>query len=257
MNEFYGLDLGSRFVKLAIEKENSYQFLGPYDTAEFYRRCIKSGEQGPILRRDILGLEEEQPLACTGYGRVRLENGALMVPELEAIAGGVSALAGIRDGVILDIGGQDSKVLLLRDGRIAGFEANDRCAASSGRFLENMARALGIELEDIGKYWEDPVEMSSTCAIFGETELVGLIGEGYSTERLAAGVNLAVLRRLMPLLSRFDFDTLIVTGGVAYNKGLQELLRKKTGANIIVPERPDFVASVGCCRMIREKESET
>ncbi|OFW55739.1 MAG: hypothetical protein A2W01_10495 [Candidatus Solincola sediminis] len=256
MKIFYGIDLGSRFVKVAIDEETGYQFLGPYDTAEFYRRCVQPGPEGPSLRRDILGLEEDPALACTGYGRARLANGAVMVPELEAIAAGVMDLTGISDAVILDIGGQDSKALLLREGRMTGFEANDRCAASSGRFLESMARVMGLELSEIGNYWEDPVELSSTCAVFGETELVGLIGEGHDMERLAAGVNQAVLRRLLPLLSRFDFETLVLTGGVAYNKALRELLGQRTGAKVIVPDKPDFVASAGCCCFARSKAEE-
>jgi predicted CoA-substrate-specific enzyme activase len=251
MNELYGLDLGSRFVKLAIEAEGQRQFLGPYDTAQFYRRCVQASADGPVLRRDILGLEDDGPMACTGYGKARLGNGVQMIPELEAIAAGAMGLTGIGEAVVLDIGGQDSKALLLKAGRMADFEANDRCAASSGRFLENMARAMGLELEEIGNYWEDPVELSSTCAIFGETELVGLIAEGHDMARLAAGVNLAILRRVLPLLARFRFETLILTGGVAYNKGLRELLRQRTGADIIVPERPDFVAAVGCCNSIK------
>ncbi len=254
MNEFYGLDLGSRYVKVAIDEADGYRYLGPYDTAQFYRKCLEAGEAGPVLRHDVLGLEADRPMGCTGYGRARLASGALMVPELEAIACGVGVLTGIADGVVLDIGGQDSKALLLRDGRMADFEANDRCAASSGRFLENMARAMGMELDDIGNYWEDPVELSSTCAIFGESELVGLIGEGHAMESLAAGVNAAVLRRLLPLLARFEFDTLVLTGGVAYNRALRELLRERTGADILVPEKPDFVASVGCCRLARENQ---
>ncbi len=249
MKVSYGIDLGSRFVKVAVDEESDYHFLGPFDTAEFYRRCVQPGPDGPMLRRDILGLDDGHAMVCTGYGRARLANGAIMVPELEAIAEGAMAVTGISNGVILDVGGQDSKALLLVDARMADFETNDRCAASSGRFLENMARVMAIELEDIGNYWEDPVELSSTCAIFGETELVGLIAEGHSMERLAAGVNHAVLRRMLPLLSRFDFETLVLTGGVAYNKALVELLRQRTGADIMVPEKPDFVACVGCCRL--------
>lgn len=251
MKVFYGLDLGSRCVKVTIDEDDNYHYLGPYDTAEFYRRCVKCGPEGTSLRRDILGLEENYPMACTGYGRARLGNGALMVPELEAIAQGVGHLTGLSEGVILDIGGQDSKAMLLREGRMADFEANDRCAASSGRFLENMARAMGMDLEEIGKYWEDPVELSSTCAIFGETELVGLIGEGHAAERLAAGVNNTILRRLLPLLSRFRFETLILTGGVAYNKALRKLLEERLRVQIVIPERPDFVTSVGCCQVAK------
>lgn len=244
----YGVDLGSRCVKVAAEREDGrYRFIGPFETAGFYRSYIEPGEEGGSLLYGKLGMEEGLPLAVTGYGRARLGGGALSVPELEAVVAGVRELTGLREAVILDVGGQDSKVLLMRNGRLADFAANDRCAASSGRFMENMCAVLGMTLEELGEHWEDPVELSSTCAIFGESELVGLLGEGVSRERLAAGVNHAVLRRLLPLVARFRAASLVLTGGVAYNNALRKLIGEKLGAEPLVPEPPDFVAAVGCC----------
>ncbi|MDY6795000.1 MAG: acyl-CoA dehydratase activase [Actinomycetota bacterium] len=254
MSVVYGVDLGSRYVKVAAERGGAINLLGRYDTVDFYRRFVEPDKEGGILRRDSLALEEEAKVAATGYGRARLGRGAVMVPELEAIVEGVKALTGMDDAIILDIGGQDSKVLLLQEGRLADFAANDRCAASSGRFLENMSAVLGLELEEMGEYWERPVELSSTCAIFGETELVGLMGEGYKIEELAAGVNHAILRRLLPLLSRFEPDTLILTGGVARSKALRRLLEGARGTEPLIPGAPEFVAAVGCCRLARCQE---
>ncbi len=248
-----GVDLGSSFVKIAQEESDSFHFLGPFVTADFYRTYLQPGRGGAVLKRRELGLDEDMPLAATGYGRSRLE-GALMLPELEAIAAGVSALTGLRDAVILDVGGQDSKALLMRGGKLADFEANDRCAASSGKFLENMSRVLGLSWEELGEYWEDPVELSSTCAVFGETEVVGLLGEGVPVERLASGVNQAVVRRLLPLLARFDgLDVLVLTGGVARSRALRRLLAERLGREPVVPDPPDFVAAVGCCRILAEE----
>ena len=249
MNSYLGVDLGSRYVKVTAERDGAYRFLGPYDTAEFYRGYVEPSPGGGVLRREVLGLEGEASLAATGYGRARLGGGAVMVPELEAIVGGVRVLTGIEDAVILDVGGQDSKAILLQGGRMADFATNDRCAASSGRFLENMSAALGMSLQEMGSHYGEPVELSSTCAIFGETELVGLMGEGYALERLAAGVNHAILRRLLPLVCRFQIRTLVLTGGVAYNKALRMLLGERLGTEPVIPQRPDFVAAVGCCNL--------
>ena len=148
---------------------------------------------------------------------------------------------------MLDIGGQDIKAIRLRSGRVDDFATNDRCAASSGRYLENMAAVLGMTLEELTGHYEDPVELSSTCAIFGETELVGLLAEGYAPERLAAGVNLAVCSRILPLLARFPGPFLVVTGGVARNPGLIRLLGERTSYEILVPRHPEFIAARGCC----------
>jgi predicted CoA-substrate-specific enzyme activase len=245
----YGVDLGSRRVKIAAEENGAFEYMGPFDTPGFYRTYIEPDAEGGILRRDLLGLKDEAGMAATGYGKARLGRGAVMVPELEAIIAGVKALTGLTDALILDVGGQDSKALLMRKGRMEDFAANDRCAASSGRFLENMSTALGIELEEMGRYWENPVELSSTCAIFGETELVGLMGEGHRLQDLAAGVNQAIVRRLLPLLSRFQADVLVLTGGVAYNQALRRLLRETSSVDLVVPDPPDFVAAAGCCRL--------
>jgi len=250
----YGVDLGSRCVKIAAEDRVGFEFMGPFDTAGFYRRYIEPDTEGGKLRRDELDLESEARMAATGYGRARLGRGAVMVPELEAIIEGVKALTGLSDALILDVGGQDSKALLMRKGRMEDFAANDRCAASSGRFLENMSTALGMNLEEMGRYWENPVELSSTCAIFGETELVGLMGEGHKLQDLAAGVNHAIVRRLLPLLSRFQADILILTGGVAHNQALRRLLVEARSVQVVVPDPPDFVAAVGCCRLARGLE---
>ncbi|MDI6872704.1 acyl-CoA dehydratase activase [Candidatus Solincola sp.] len=248
-----GVDLGSRFVKIAVEVDGDRRFLGPFDTAEFYRKHIEAGKDGGALRKKDFGLGEEVRVGATGYGRARLGGGAVMFPELEAIAAGVAAMTGIREAVILDVGGQDSKALLVRDGRLADFEANDRCAASAGKFLENMSRVLGMDWEELGRYREDPVELSSTCAVYGETELVGLLGEGWPVERLAAGVNRAILGRLLPLLARFPRRTLVLTGGVARNRALRAMLADRLGVEPVVPEPPDFVAAVGCCRLLLEE----
>jgi (R)-2-hydroxyacyl-CoA dehydratese activating ATPase len=252
LSVFYGVDLGSSYVKVACVEYGEYRFLGPYETAEFYRTYIEPGPGGGVLRRAALGLDEGAALAATGYGRARLGGGAVMVPELEAIVAGAAVMTGLQDAVILDVGGQDSKAIVVRGGRMVDFAANDRCAASSGKFMQNMSAALGMSLREMGEHWRDPVGLSSTCAIFGETELVGLMGEGYALERLAAGVNHAILRRLLPLISRFEVRTLVLTGGVAYNKALRELLGERLGFKPLVPRPPDFVAAVGCCGMTRK-----
>jgi hypothetical protein len=113
----YGVDLGSRCVKIAAEENGGFEFMGPFDTAGFYRAYIEPDAEGGMLRRDLLGLKNEAGMAATGYGKARLGRGAVMVPELEAIIEGVKALTGLSDALILDVGGQDSKALLMRKGQ--------------------------------------------------------------------------------------------------------------------------------------------
>ena len=124
---------------------------------------------------------------------------------------------------------------------------NDKCAASTGRYLENMARVLDIPLEELGTYADDPAPLSSTCAIFGESELIGLIVRGEPTSRLAAGVNHAIADRVLPHLERMTADPVLLSGGVAYNKAVVSILAGLTGREIRVLPEPLLNGAIGCC----------
>jgi predicted CoA-substrate-specific enzyme activase len=144
------------------------------------------------------------------------------------------------------MGGQDTKVAQVRDGRLTDFVMNDKCAASSGRYLENMAAVLEVSLSELSSHWEEPVKLDATCGIFGESELIGQILRGYPLERLCAGVNQTLVKRVLPMLRRFPSDRLVLTGGVALNKALATLLERETGLQIIVPPHPQHNGAIGC-----------
>ena len=131
--------------------------------------------------------------------------------------------------------------------RIVDMATHDKCAASTGRYLENMARVIGISLEEMGRYHEDPVPLSSTCAIFGESELIGLVVKGEPVHRLAAGVNRAVVERVLPFLERMGDDIIVLSGGVALNSAVVKILGIMTGRKIQVVRDPLHNGAVGCC----------
>ena len=126
------------------------------------------------------------------------------------------------------------------------FLTNDKCAASTGRYLENMAQVLGISLSELGEYWQEPVELDSTCAVFGESELIGKIVEGYPLSSLAAGVNHTIFRRVYPLVMQLFSPVLVFTGGVAHNQAVRELLKKEIGAEVVIPDWPQYNGAIGC-----------
>ena len=126
---------------------------------------------------------------------------------------GGPARTGLDHFILLEVGGQDTKVLYVKDGRVFDFLTNDRCAAGTGRYLENMARFLKMPLTQFAGAWQDPVEISQTCAIFGESELVGHLLEGVDPERIAAGVNASVARRALAMVRRYRCPTLVCVGG--------------------------------------------
>ncbi|MFZ5986092.1 MAG: acyl-CoA dehydratase activase [Bacillota bacterium] len=244
-----GIDLGSRAVKLAVF-ENSTLIEGKVlDTAYFYRNfCSNTG--GKInIDFDRLGLGKFDKIVSTGYGRnnVNVEN-AEVILELKAHTYGALWQTGLHSFTLLDIGGQDSKVISIKNGKMADMLLNDKCAASCGRYLENMANVLGIGLDELISHHKDPVELSSTCAVFGESELIGRISEGYSIERLAAGVNYSLFKRIKPVIERFPDNCLVITGGVAKNEALINFIEEELSfSKVLVPGNPQLNGAIGCC----------
>lgn len=246
---FIGLDLGSRNVKLALMEGGSLTRLEQFDTMRFYREHGKR-ESGRLVI-DVASLDlagSNSIITATGYGRQAVNvKGARIIPEIKAHALGAAYLTGLSDFTLLDLGGQDSKVALVRQGRIIDFLTNDKCAASTGRYLENMAAALNIGMEELSRHRREPAELTSTCAVFGESELIGFVVEGYSTASLAAGVNYSIFKRIKPMLVKLNSEAIVFTGGVAHNGALVEIIREELGREVVVPENPQYAGAVGCC----------
>jgi predicted CoA-substrate-specific enzyme activase len=252
-----GIDLGSREMKLVIFDGRDFLEMKRYDTVEFYRRFGK--RVGKKIKIDLLDfhpclekvpveiLTEYDRLIITGYGRNNLNvEGAEIISEINAHARGAVYQTGLKNFTLIDLGGQDSKVTFVKDGKVNDFVMNDKCAAGGGRYLENMARVLGMTVEELGEYDENPVEISSTCATFGESEMLGKLMEGYKAEALAAGINRAVFSRILPFLSRFPHETFVLCGGVAKNRAIRRMIEKYTGSRVLIPEHPQFNGAIGC-----------
>ncbi|NLC71992.1 MAG: 2-hydroxyglutaryl-CoA dehydratase, partial [Desulfuromonadaceae bacterium] len=221
-----GIDLGSRRVKVAALSGQGVVWLKTFDTIPFYRRYSHLENEDLVIDFEAAGIDcgnSEAPVAvaATGYGRntIRLR-GARILPEIQAHCRGVTFQTGLTTFTLLDLGGQDTKVARVENGLLSDFVMNDKCAASSGRYLENMAAVLDVSLEELSRHFADPVSLSATCGIFGESELIGRILEGHPLEKLCAGVNQTLLKRILPMLRPFPLDHLVVTGGVAHNQAL-------------------------------------
>ena len=146
----------------------------------------------------------------------------------------------------MDIGGQDTKSFSERSGRF-DFMTNDRCAASSGRYLENMSQVLGLSMEELSRHSVDPVELNSTCAIFGETEIIAKIVEGHSLPALAAGINYSLYRCFSSMLERLASDIVILSGGVAQNTAIKEIIARETSRKVLSLAQPQFNGAIGAC----------
>lgn len=249
-----GIDLGSRSVKIALMREPAMGErleilrLESLDTIRFYREYGRKQGEKLVVDFEALGLPVVERLVSTGYGRNTLElAGGEAIPELKAHVLGAIYQIGLMDFTLVDLGGQDSKIIQVRNGKMIDFQTNDKCAASSGRYLENMASILDVTLEELGQYADNPVELNSTCAVFGESELIGKIVEGFSLGELAAGVNGTIVKRILPLLRSFAGEVLVFTGGVARNHAVGRLLEAGSGRGIVIPLEPQFNGAIGCC----------
>lgn len=243
-----GIDLGSRTVKILQMNENQITEAKIYDTIDFYRRY--GGQGKGTLKIDLkeMGFKSEDKLAATGYGKITVQvEGAMHLPEIQAHVKGAVFQTGLMDFTLLDIGGQDTKVVKVREGRAVDFITNDRCAASSGRYLENMAAILGLTVDEMSSHWKDPAELNSTCAIFGETEIIGKIVEGCSLNSLAAGVNFTLYRRCASMLEKLASDIIVLSGGVAFNQALRNIIELETGRKTLQLEQPQLNGAIGCC----------
>ncbi|MCX8084914.1 MAG: acyl-CoA dehydratase activase [Calditerrivibrio sp.] len=242
---FVGIDLGSRFVKIALYSDNKISF-DLIDTVTFYQKyVIRIDNQ---LSLDLSFLTSSPVKICaTGYGRnlINFKN-ADVISEIKAHYRGALIQTKEKDFVLLDVGGQDSKVIIVRDGYIEDFIMNDKCAASSGRFLESSAAILKMSVEQLGAYIDNPVKLSSTCSVFAESEIIGKIAEGCAFDSIAAGVNDSIARRLIPQVKRFNKHKIYVSGGVASLKGIVYFLSKHLAKDINVLKNPQFNGAIGC-----------
>jgi predicted CoA-substrate-specific enzyme activase len=239
---FLGLDLGSRTTKLVEMAGGAVRRFEIFDT----------GPDTLDRVRARLAATDHVRAAATGYGRF-LANAHLdcrIVTEITACALGARFLRP-EAGMVIDVGGQDSKVILLGGGPgpFADFEMNDRCAAGTGRFLEVMAARLGLRLDEFGREAgpdAEPLALSSMCTVFAESEVVSLLAAGRDRRSIARALLRSIADRVYPLAARFATDgEIVLAGGVALNPAFAAALADKLGRTIVVPESPQIVTAVG------------
>lgn len=241
-----GIDIGSRAVKLACFENEILVKTEILSTMKFYRDNSRMVNGEIDIDLGSIGFGEIDRIISTGYGRNNLKvSGATVINELKAHSYGSIYQSGLKHFTLVDIGGQDFKIIKVENGIMVDMILNDKCAASSGRYLENMAALLELSLDELKIHYENPVELNTTCAVFGESELIGKIAEGHGIEELAAGVNYSLYKRIKPNIQKLRSKTLVLSGGVAQNTAIVEYLKADFG-EIIVPERPQLNGAIGC-----------
>lgn len=190
-------------------------------------------------------------IVSTGYGRhaARERFGGTAVTEITAYGLGTAAL--FPDAAsVLDIGGQDTKVISLAPGgRVTDFEMNDKCAAGTGKFLEVMARALGFELEEMAAEAlgaDIGVSISSMCTVFAESEVTGLVHRGEDRARIARGLHESIAKRTLGSLKRVGArGPLVFAGGVAKNEAMVRLISDGFDGEVHIPDESQIVGAYG------------
>lgn len=243
-----GIDIGSRSIECAIF--NGTNIIGS--------KTIETGssptENAELLFQNTLaeiGLISEmiEHTTATGYGRNYYPKADSISSEILCHASGVHFYHP-NARTVIDIGGQDSKMIQLDSkGKVQNFVMNDRCAAGTGKFIEMVAKTVVVDLNKCGELaltTDDASEISSMCAVFAESEIIGLLHKGTPIETILRGVFKSVAKRIMGMAGKIPVvDEIIFTGGVALNQGVVNAIETECGSPIHTPESPQFTGAVG------------
>ena len=253
----FGIDIGSTTSKCVVMKDGTQIVgtsllvggIGTKSPAEAVRQAL---ENAGVTREELAGV------AATGYGRNRYEDADYHVSELSCHGlGAHHTFPGVR--TIIDIGGQDAKVISLdSEGRMQNFLMNDKCAAGTGRFLDVMANILVIPVGELADYCaraKEPAQISSTCTVFAESEVISQLANGVEMEDLVAGICSSVAGRVASLAKRINIvPEVCMSGGVAQNSGVRNALSEKIGHPILFSPNAQLFGAIGAALYAWEKK---
>ena len=254
MNEYFaGLDIGSTITKVVIMNETILTSVVEPTGAEHRKLANKVMEEA--LAKLKLPFTDITYVVATGYGRVNVPFADKQITEISCHARGVTYFIPSARTVI-DIGGQDCKGIKLNKGKAIDFAMNDRCAAGTGRFIEVIAEALGISLEEMGRLsltTTNAAPISNTCTVFAELEVVSKLATGVTLADLVAGIHEAMATRIYGMVNRLKIEKdVVVTGGGAKNIGLVRALETKLGYPVLIPSQPLLTGAIGAALLGKE-----
>jgi predicted CoA-substrate-specific enzyme activase len=247
-----GIDCGSSFCKGVLLRNGSVRASARRPTGwnveESGRQILEE------LSAEGLGSSPVSP-AATGYGREKISGAAMVITEISAHARGAEFLyPGVR--TVVDIGGQDSKLISVEGGRVRDFQMNDKCAAGSGRFLEMVRKRLELDLPLMEEFLslQKRITLNSTCAVFAESEIIGLLAEGVSREEILGGAADSMARRIAALAGRIDIlSPAVLTGGLSESPGLCKVLSRVLGVELSPLPMGIYAGAIGAALLMAEK----
>lgn len=245
-NMFAGIDIGSLSCEAVILYDNKIISSVILSSGSFPRKAGQTALSEAIKSANI-SFADLKGIVCTGYGRNLLPD-TKAVTEITCFARGANFLMPQVE-MVIDIGGQDSKVILVdKNGHASDFITNDKCAAGTGRFLETMARALDMQIDNMALLGHDsePASISNTCGVFAESEVVGLLAIETPIESIIAGINKSVADRTLGLIHKLGIrEKVMFCGGVSKNIGIRKVLEKSLGKQFFIPDEPQIVGALG------------
>lgn len=257
---YAGIDAGSRAIKIVLIRADNLQILANGLTDQGVEQDkLASGLFERLLKDNNISRKDVAAIVATGYGRNAVSIADTTITEITCHAVGVHHLVPqIRHGgTIIDIGGQDSKLIRLdKTGKVRDFAMNDRCAAGTGRFLEIVAGRFGVQLESLGRMAAKsrrPAAISSMCVVFAETEIIGLLAAGKAREDIVAGVQAAIANRIVAMAGRNIDSPVIFTGGVALVSGMDTALQFVLGKKVIISPDPQMTGALGAAILASRK----
>ncbi len=254
---YAGIDAGSRTIKVVLIDSGNMQILAKGLTDQGIEQDKLASELFEnVLKNNGINKKDVVAIVATGYGRNAVSIADTTITEITSHAVGVRRLVP-EAMTVIDIGGQDSKLMRLdRGGKVRDFDMNDRCAAGTGRFLEVVAQRLGVELDSLGRMAaksQSPAPISSMCVVFAETEIIGLLASGTPCEDIVAGVQAAIANRIIAMARR-DIDVpIIFTGGVALVSGMDAALQSALGQTVTVSPDPQMTGALGAAILASDR----
>ncbi len=248
---FIGIDIGSTASKVVARGDREFHFTIPtgWNSRET-ARAIREHLAG----RDVDIASPEVIVVATGYGRISVEYANRVITEITCHGKGGHHLAG-DSCTIIDVGGQDTKVINVENGQVTGFLMNDKCSAGTGKFIEVMANRLNVTIDELialasrGKV----IPISSLCTVFAETEIINYMGEGKEREDIAAGVVDSVAGRVMLLCGRMPLqERVILTGGLSHSHHFCQVLSEKLKQRVEPQEMDRYAGALGAA-LLAEK----
>ncbi len=233
-----GIDAGSTAVKLAI-----------YDGKEFDLRIRPTGwSPKETVSKMLEDIENEKYIVTTGYGRMSIANYDKRVTEITCHGKGANYLRE-QTRTIIDIGGQDSKIIRVNNkGQVIDFLMNDKCAAGTGKFLEMTCHLLEKDIRDLDEFVNstNPANINAMCAVFAESEIISLLASGERLEDIAAGVIDSIVKRTLSLIGRVGFDEdIFFSGGLSRSKVIRKCFENTLKKKIHTHKHSQFTGAIG------------